>query len=293
MFLKLAKRLLLALDPDASQPFCHSLGFAQPACAMCAARSRTSRSARGPLRPENSVIYAHLCLARKLHWGGSLFDQGGRSEGVVIMNHITQTLGFAFLGALASTSVVGCAGSATAEGSDESVAQTTAALSESVCPPVVPATLTPAAGQTLKEVFSGVGVQVYMCTAAANGAFTWLFVAPQANLLTDEGKLIGTHFIGPTWQGNDGSSVVGVKLAAATVDATAIPWLLLNGVSHSSDSGRFSDVTSIQRLSTVGGLAPTDGCDGTHIGSIAQVPYTAQYVFYKAKTHGEVKVCGG
>ena len=36
------------------------------------------------------------------------------------------------------------------------------------------------------------------------------------NLLNDDGKLIGTHFIGPTWQGNDGSSVVGAKTAAAT-----------------------------------------------------------------------------
>jgi hypothetical protein len=208
------------------------------------------------------------------------------------MNQFTRTLSSVVLGALVVSPLAGCAGNATG-GSDESIEQTTAAISESVCPPGVPAALTPAAGQTLKEVFSGVGVQVYMCVAAASGAFTWQFVAPQANLLNDDGRLIGTHFIGPTWQGNDGSSVVGLKVAAATVDASAIPWLLLNGISHSSESGRFSDVTSIQRLSTVGGLAPTDGCDATHIGSIAQIPYTAQYVFYKAKARGAVKVCGG
>jgi len=97
------------------------------------------------------------------------------------MNHITRTLGFVFLGALASTSVVGCAGNAATGGSDESVEQATAAISESVCPPGVPAALTPAAGQTLKEVFSGVGVQVYMCIATTSGAFTWQFVAPQLN----------------------------------------------------------------------------------------------------------------
>jgi hypothetical protein len=132
-----------------------------------------------------------------------------------------------------------------------------------------------------------------MCTQSAAGSFAWTFVAPQANLLNDDGKLIGTHFIGPTWQGNDGSSVVGQKVAGAVVDPSAIPWLLLNGISHGAESGRFSDVTSIQRLSTVGGLAPADGCDSAHIGSIAQVPYTAQYVFYKAKPRGAVKVCGG
>jgi hypothetical protein len=208
------------------------------------------------------------------------------------MKHFTRTLGCVVLGALVGSSMLGCAGNA-AGGSDESIEQTTAAISESVCPPGVTAALTPAAGQTLKEVLSGVGVQVYMCTATASGAFAWTFVAPQANLLNDDGKLVGTHFIGPTWQGSDGSSVVGKKLAAVTVDASAIPWLLLDGVSHSSDTGRFSDVTSIQRLSTVGGLAPADGCDTDHIGALAQVPYSAEYVFYKAKTHGKVMVCGG
>ena len=53
-------------------------------------------------------------------------------------------------------------------------------------------------------------------------------------------------------------------------------------------------MTSIQRLSTVGGIAPAaTGCDGTKLGTIAQVPYTAQYFFYKTKAEGKVKQCGG
>jgi hypothetical protein len=208
------------------------------------------------------------------------------------MNGITRALGSLGFCVCLGGVALGCASNVPA-GSDESLEQSTEALSESICPGGVPAALTPGPGQTLKETFTGLGVQVYMCTQSASGAFAWTFVAPQANLLNDDGKLIGTHFIGPTWQGNDGSSVVGQKVAAATVDASAIPWLLLNGVSHSVESGRFSDVTAIQRLSTVGGLAPADGCDTAHIGSISQVPYSAQYVFYKAKTRGAVKVCGG
>jgi hypothetical protein len=208
------------------------------------------------------------------------------------MNGFTRALGSLGFCACLAGSALGCAGSV-ASGSDEAVEQSTAALSESICPAGVPAALAPTPGQTLKETFTGLGVQVYMCTQSAAGSFAWTFVAPQANLLNDDGKLIGTHFIGPTWQGNDGSSVVGQKVAGAVVDPSAIPWLLLNGISHGAESGRFSDVTSIQRLSTVGGLAPADGCDSAHIGSIAQVPYTAQYVFYKAKPRGAVKVCGG
>lgn len=90
-----------------------------------------------------------------------------------------------------------------------------------------------------------------------------------------------------------GIAVVGKKVAGVTVDPAAVPWLLLQGVSHSSESGRFDDVTSIQRLSTVGGNAPTDGCDATHVGAIAQVPYSTDYVFYRAKPKGSVQQCGG
>ena len=166
------------------------------------------------------------------------------------------------------------------------------AISEDVCPEGVPADLKPDANQTIKSSFLGVGLQVYMCTATATG-FAFTFVTPQANLLNDGGRLVGTHFIGPTWQGNDGSAVVAAVSTRANVDPAAIPWLLLDVVSNNGIEGRFGDVTSIQRLSTVGGLAPTSGCDAAHIGSIAQVPYSAQYVFYKTKEEGKVKQCGG
>jgi len=166
------------------------------------------------------------------------------------------------------------------------------ALSSDVCPAGVPPTLAPTADETIKASLTGVGVQIYICNATATG-FAWTFVAPQANLLDDCDKLVGTHFIGPTWQGNDGSSVVGARAAGATVDPSAVPWLLLKAVSHGATSGKFSDVTSIQRLSTVGGIAPSAPCDSSNLGSISQVPYTAQYVFYKTKSHGKVVQCNG
>jgi hypothetical protein len=184
----------------------------------------------------------------------------------------------------------GCAAAPSDQG--EGIATADEALSASVCPAGVPAALAPAADQTIKASLLGVGVQIYMCNATATG-FAWTFVAPQANLLDDCDKLVGTHFIGPTWQSNDGSSVVAAKAAGATVDASAVPWLLLKATSHGTTSGRFSDVTSIQRLSTVGGIAPTTVCDASTLGSITQVPYTAQYVLYKTKAQGRVFQCNG
>lgn len=174
----------------------------------------------------------------------------------------------------------------------EETTTTEQGLSANLCPAGVPTALAPAADQTIKASLTGVGVQIYICNATATG-FAWTFVAPQANLLDDCDKLVGTHFIGPTWQGNDGSTVVGAKVAGVTVDASAVPWLLLKATSNGPVSGKFSDVTSIQRLSTVGGVAPSTPCDASSLGSISQVPYTAQYVFYKTKTHGKVVQCNG
>lgn len=40
-------------------------------------------------------------------------------------------------------------------------------------------------------------------------------------------------------------------------------------------------VSYIQRLETVGGLAPASGCDAEHVGAVLRVPYEAVYYFYK------------
>jgi hypothetical protein len=204
------------------------------------------------------------------------------------MNSIARNIGLLTAG-LSLFALAGC--SASDAPSDLGVSQDSETLNtDCTCPANVPAAINPAADQTIKGKYNAVGVQVYMCNGVAAGP-TWTFVAPQANLMRDDGKLVATHFIGPTWQGNDGSSVVGSKVAGATVDTTAIPWLLLTATSHADESGFFQDVTSIQRLSTVGGLAPTTGCDADHLGAIAQVPYSAEYVFYKTTSKSKVVQC--
>ena len=206
-----------------------------------------------------------------------------------IMNQ-KMALVVAGLGAFAAMGCTSAAGGGDSSATAEGEASTSAA---DVCPEGVPASLKPAADQTIKMKLNAVGVQVYMCTpTATNATPSWVLVNPQANLMKDCGEFVGTHFIGPTWQGNDGSSVVGAKAAGATVDATAIPWLLLNATSHSTEAGIFDDVTSIQRLATVGGLAPATGCDATTVGTVYQSPYSAEYVFYKTKTKGKVQQCG-
>ena len=120
----------------------------------------------------------------------------------------------------------------------------------------------------------GVGVQIYRWTGA-----TWEFVAPEAVLYQDDGEhgVLATHFAGPTWQSHSGGTVVGVVEQKCTPDPDAIPWLLLKGTSDGP--GIFAGVTFIQRVNTVGGLAPTE--PGDFVGEEAEVPYTADYFFYR------------
>jgi len=123
------------------------------------------------------------------------------------------------------------------------------------------------------------GVQVYRW----NGT-TWSFVGPEATLFADAGYHgeVGTHYVGPTWESNSGSKVVAARVpgTGCTPDSTAIPWLLLQKVS-TDGPGIFSSVTYVQRLKTTGGTAPT--APGSVIGEMSEVPYTAEYYFYRAR----------
>ena len=145
--------------------------------------------------------------------------------------------------------------------------------------PTVPSKIAVEAGHKVFLVGHAVGVQIYSC----NG-LSWTFVAPRANLYGENGQLLTTHFAGPKWQAKDGSIVVGSRVDGVTVDANAIPWLLLSAKSEAGpDGGRLAGTTFIQRINTTRGLAPmASTCNASTAGTIEEVPYTADYVFWKA-----------
>jgi len=149
-------------------------------------------------------------------------------------------------------------------------------------PDGVPANLAPPASSVLLFSLAARGVQIYTCQAKPDDAtaFVWTFSAPEAELLNGRGEVVGHHFAGPTWQGQDGSAVVGAVLQRADAPQPgAIPWLLLEAKSHRG-RGVFATITHIQRLDTAGGVAPTEGCDAAHAGAEVRVHYTATYAFY-------------
>ena len=117
-------------------------------------------------------------------------------------------------------------------------------------------------------------------------SWSWALERPDALLFGSYGRVIAHHYEGPTWEGLDESTVVGARVAGATVNANAIPWLLLKAADHTGD-GVFSKVSFIQRLSTDKGLAPTTECDEKHVGAHVRSPYTATYYFYVAAKSGK------
>ena len=105
----------------------------------------------------------------------------------------------------------------------------------------------------------------------------------EADLFDARGKRVGRHYAGPYWEANDGGKIIGsVKERADAPAVGAIPWLLLDA-KRVGAAGVFGDVTSIQRVNTVGGMAPAAGCSGSTAGTVARVDYTADYYFFTAK----------
>lgn len=145
----------------------------------------------------------------------------------------------------------------------------------------VPDALKPAASETLAVIVAAKGVQIYECRARKEGTgVEWAFVAPDADLFDTNGRPIGRHGAGPYWQARDGSRVVGTLQVRADAPTTgALPWLLLTTKSTGPD-GTFGKVTSIQRINTVGGVAPSTPCTRELTGTSVRIDYTADYLLF-------------
>jgi len=146
----------------------------------------------------------------------------------------------------------------------------------------VPDKLKPGPNESLAMIAHARGVQIYECRAGKDraGEYQWTFVAPEADLFDVRGTRIGRHYAGPHWESTDGSKILGTPKARVDAPlADSIPWLLLSAKSVGSN-GELSGVTSIQRVSTAGGIAPDSGCSHAAAGRTARADYTADYYFF-------------
>jgi hypothetical protein len=134
-----------------------------------------------------------------------------------------------------------------------------------------------APGETMVLTAHAVGLQLYECKPDAEGKLVWTFTAPQATLTADN-KVVGHHGAGPSWELEDSSGITGKVVANAPgASANDIAWLKLDVASHKG-SGQLADVTTVQRINTVGGVLK-GACDREKAG--LGMPYAADYVFLR------------
>jgi hypothetical protein len=145
-------------------------------------------------------------------------------------------------------------------------------------PIAVPDALKPPAGNTLTSVFKASGVQIYGCTAGA-----WTLIEPAASLngitLNPVRRVTALHFRGPSWESDqDGTLIEGMTpVSAPSATPNSIPQLRVTAKT-TRGTGVFGDVTFVQRLATVGGVAPAGTCTD---GATHATPYRAIYRFFK------------
>ncbi len=131
------------------------------------------------------------------------------------------------------------------------------------------------------------GVQIYESKPGSNGAYEWALKAPEAELKSLAGDVLGRHYGGPAWSLNDGSQAVGSLPPLKAIKAPEegnIPWLLV-AVKSKSDAGLLSQIDFVIRTATSGG-APPQGAPKSQ-GEVARVKYRAIYLFLRKEKEDE------
>src|SRR6185295_19080176 len=152
---------------------------------------------------------------------------------------------------------------------------------KNVTAPPVPGTLQVPEGNEPFLIGHAFGSQDYVCAASGSGV-AFVLTTPEAVLFDNPARRVVNHFFSPnpveggtiraTWQSTRDSSVFWGKVEKSATFLTdpdfvakdAIAWVLLSqaGVLDGVGGGNtLSVATFVQRVNTVGGLAPSIGCN--------------------------------
>lgn len=141
------------------------------------------------------------------------------------------------------------------------------------------------AGHRVAMETVGAGDITYECRARKDmaGQFEWVFVGPDATLSDRAGKPVGRYYGPPaTWEAMDGSRITGTQVAVAPAPGGGNIPLQLVKANPAMGMGAMQGVTYVQRVATVGGVAPAMACGATNLGAKQVVRYRADYILYKA-----------
>jgi hypothetical protein len=127
------------------------------------------------------------------------------------------------------------------------------------------------------------GVVTYACVQSQDVAGKQLWAVSSAKATLGQGNATqnGTYTSPPeTWTAADGSSVTGMQLLSVSADSARLSDQLV--IANPADgAGLLSRVTYIQRFIKSGGEVPTRPCNVVALGQKVEVPYQANYVFWK------------
>ena len=177
------------------------------------------------------------------------------------------------------------------------LALASSAHAQTLTPPTVPPEIEVTAPNQVFLIGHAIGTQNYECQPVASvGRVGWVLFTPQATLFGELDEQLTTHFFSPNPPRAASCVPPGRTRRTRARCGHRRParlWLILTplrgcgcrraGTQVGPTGGTTLAVTTfIQRVNTVGGLAPATGCDRpTDVGKKAFVPYTADYVFYR------------
>ena len=128
------------------------------------------------------------------------------------------------------------------------------------------------------------GAQIYECKTGGDGKLAWAFREPIATLMLD-GRTVGRHYAGPTWEHVDGSSVQAkVRRQRAGRDGKRYSLAQARRGRATAAAGTLAGADIVQRINTSGGVL-RGPCD--HAGRAAQrrpIPPTTSSCTRAAKT---------
>jgi len=125
------------------------------------------------------------------------------------------------------------------------------------------------------------GVQIFRCEKR-DGANTWVFRQPEAQLSDAAGKNVGRHGANFSFEHVDGSRLVATVAAYDDAPSDAdLRWLLMT--TRSYGDGAFAGVTHVQRVNTRGGMPPSR-CEAAQVGQVLRVDFSADFVFYRPRS---------
>jgi hypothetical protein len=131
---------------------------------------------------------------------------------------------------------------------------------------------------------SAQGVQIFRCEKRG-GTFVWAFRQPDAQLLDSSEKVVGRHGASFSFEHNDGSRLTATIVAYDEAPHSEdLRWVLM--ATRSFGKGTFEGITHVQRVNTRGGMPPKK-CDAAQSNQLLRVDFSADFVFYRAKSAPE------